>query len=222
MRVWHMKNNGGQITKLVNIPAGSVILEGMLEVPQRTKQIVLFAHGSGSGRFSPRNNFVAKVLRDNGIGTLLIDLLTEKEDEAYQTRFDIDLLTQRLAAVTKWLKEQANTKDLKVGLFGASTGAAAALKLAAIVGPKIVKAVVSRGGRPDLAEPKLEEVQVPALLIVGGADYGVIELNQEAYEKLDGEKQLEIIPGATHLFEEPGTLEKVAELAAKWFKRYLS
>lgn len=176
-----MKSNSqGQISqlvhcesnKLVYIPADSVTLEGMLEVPQGAKGIVLFAHGSGSGRFSPRNNFVAKVLRDKGIGTLLIDLLT-----------------QRLAAATKWLTEQSKTKDLKIGLFGASTGAAAALKLAAILGSKVIKAVVSRGGRPDLTEPHLEEVEVPTLLIVGGADYGVIELNQEAYEKLDGEKK---------------------------------
>lgn len=210
------------LKKEIQIPVNSVTLEGMLEIPQRAKGIVLFAHGSGSGRFSPRNNFVAKILRDAGIGTLLIDLLTKEEDGIYQTRFDIDLLTQRLAAVTKWLKEQSETKGLNLGLFGASTGAAAALKLASLIGPKVVKTVVSRGGRPDLVEPNLEEVQVPTLLIVGGADTGVLELNQEAYEKLDGEKKLEIIPGATHLFEESGALEKVADLAAEWFKNYLS
>lgn len=206
----------------VKISAEGVMINGDLVVPKDARGIVIFAHGSGSGRFSPRNNFVAKILRDAGIGTLLIDLLTKEEDEIYQTRFDIDLLTQRLAAVTKWLKEQSETKGLNLGLFGASTGAAAALKLASLVGPKVVKAVVSRGGRPDLAATFLEEVQVPTLLIIGGADAGVLELNQEAYEKLDGEKKLEIIPGATHLFEESGALEKVADLAAEWFKNYLS
>lgn len=219
LKVWYMKNElEGQTSELVHIPANSVSLEGMLEIPQGAKGIVLFAHGSGSGRFSPRNNFVAKVLRDGGIGTLLIDLLTKEEDEIYQTRFDIDLLTQRLAIVTKWLKEQPETKDLNLGLFGASTGAAAALKLAAIVGPKVVKAVVSRGGRPDLAQEKLNEVSSPTLLIVGGDDRGVLEFNREAYEELEVEKKLEIIPGATHLFEEAGALEKVAYLAMRWFK----
>lgn len=210
---------------LVHIPGDSVVLEGMLEIPEDTSSLVLFAHGSGSSRFSPRNNFVAKILRDAGIGTLLIDLLTKEEDEIYQTRFNIDLLTQRLAAAVKWLKEQPETKPpaggLNLGLFGASTGAAAALKLASLVGPDTVKAVVSRGGRPDLVREKLNEVSSPTLLIVGGEDQSVLELNQQAFEELETEKRLEIIPGATHLFEEPGALEKVAELAAGWFKRYL-
>lgn len=210
-----------QISRLVQIRADSITLEGMLEIPKEAKGLVLFAHGSGSGRFSPRNNFVAKVLRDQGIGTLLADLLTKDEDQVYQNRFDINLLTQRLAIIVRWIRKQLEIKDLSLGLFGASTGAAAALKLASILGPRAIKAVVSRGGRPDLAEPNLESVQVPTLLIVGGEDVAVLELNKEAYEKLDGEKNLEIIPGATHLFEEPRALEKVADLAAEWFGKYL-
>jgi dienelactone hydrolase len=183
--------------------------------------MVLFAHGSGSSRHSPRNNYVARELRAVGLGALLIDLLTEEEDRIYQTRFDIDLLTRRLLAATEWLKEQPQTRGLNIGYFGASTGAAAALKAAATLGPAI-DAVVSRGGRPDLAEPDLENVQAPTLLIVGGYDDVVIELNRSAYEKLKGKKELVIVPGATHLFEEPGKLEAVAGLAASWFKQYLS
>lgn len=190
-------------------------------IPQRVPGIVLFAHGSGSSRLSPRNNFVAEVLREAGLGTLLIDLLTEEEDEVYETRFDIDLLTKRLIAIIHWLQEQPRTKNLNVGLFGASTGAAAALKVAARMKSEIA-AVVSRGGRPDLAMDVLERVVSPTLLIVGGNDVGVIELNETAFEKLRCLKQLEIIEGATHLFEEPGTLEKVAHLARDWFKKYLA
>jgi pimeloyl-ACP methyl ester carboxylesterase len=204
----------------VYILINSVGLEGMLDIPAGAQAIVVFAHGSGSSRHSPRNNFVAKVLRAEGLGTLLIDLLTEKEDATYETRFDISLLAKRLEIITQWLKEQSQIKDLTIGYFGASTGAAAALQAAAILGP-VIGAVVSRGGRPDLVIPILDRVQAPTLLIVGGRDDIVIELNQKAYEYLRTEKQLVIIPGATHLFEEPGALEEVAHLAAQWFKQHL-
>jgi dienelactone hydrolase len=212
---------GDNLEKLVHIKADSVTLEGALAIPEDGRGMVLFAHGSGSSRHSPRNNYVARELRAVGLGALLIDLLTEEEDRIYQTRFDIDLLTRRLLAATEWLKEQPQTRGLNIGYFGASTGAAAALKAAATLGPAI-DAVVSRGGRPDLAEPDLENVQAPTLLIVGGYDDVVIELNRSAYEKLKGKKELVIVPGATHLFEEPGKLEAVAGLAASWFKQYLS
>jgi dienelactone hydrolase len=212
---------GDNLEKLVHIKTDSVALEGALAIPEDGRGMVLFAHGSGSSRHSPRNNYVARELRAVGLGTLLIDLLTEEEDRIYQTRFDIDLLTRRLLAATEWLKEQPQTRGLNIGYFGASTGAAAALKAAATLGPAI-DAVVSRGGRPDLAEPDLENVQAPTLLIVGGYDDVVIELNRSAYEKLKGKKELVIVPGATHLFEEPGKLEAVAGLAASWFKQYLS
>ena len=206
--------------QLVHIPIDSTKLEGSLALPRQMQGLVVLAHGSGSSRFSPRNNFVAGVLREAGIGTLLMDLLTEKEDAIYQTRFNINLLTERLLLATKWLQEQQRTKDLVIGYFGASTGAAAALKAAAAEGSKI-GAVVSRGGRPDLAEEALVHVQSPTLLIVGGNDDVVIELNREAYTRLKEKKQLVIVPGATHLFEEPGTLEEVARLATDWFKQYL-
>lgn len=206
--------------QLLRIPIDSIKLEGSLALPRQMQGLVVFAHGSGSSRFSPRNNFVARILREAGIGTLLIDLLTEEEDAVYQTRFNIHLLTERLLLVTKWLQEQPRTKDLIIGYFGASTGAAAALKAAAAEGSKI-GAVVSRGGRPDLAEEALVNVESPTLLIVGGNDEIVIELNREAYARLKGKKQLVIVRGATHLFEEPGTLEEVARLATDWFKQYL-
>ncbi len=209
------------LEQIVHIPIDSLKLEGSLALPRQSRGLVIFAHGSGSSRFSPRNNFVARVLREAGIGTLLMDLLTEKEDAVYQTRFNIDLLTKRLLLATRWLQDQQSTKDLAIGYFGASTGAAAALKAAANIGSKI-GAVVSRGGRPDLAEEALLHVQSPTLLIVGGNDDVVIELNRDAYAKLKGKKQLVIIPGATHLFEEPGTLEEVARLAREWFKQYLA
>ncbi|HXL36277.1 MAG TPA: dienelactone hydrolase family protein [Ktedonobacteraceae bacterium] len=208
------------LEQLVHIPIGSIKLEGSLALSRQAPGLVVFAHGSGSSRFSPRNNFVARVLREAGIGTLLMDLLSEEEDAIYQTRFNIDLLTERLLLATNWLQEQPSTKNLVIGYFGASTGAAAALKAAAFEGSKI-GAVVSRGGRPDLAEEALSRVQSPTLLIVGGNDDIVIKLNREAYARLKGKKQLVIIPGATHLFEEPGTLEEVARLATDWFKQYL-
>jgi fermentation-respiration switch protein FrsA (DUF1100 family) len=208
------------LEQIVHIPIDSIKLEGSLALPRQLPGLIVFAHGSGSSRFSPRNNFVARVLREAGIGTLLMDLLTEEEDEVYQTRFNIHLLTERLLLATSWLQKQMHTKDLVIGYFGASTGAAAALKAAAVLGSKI-GAVVSRGGRPDLAEEALSRVQSPTLLIVGGNDDIVIKLNREAYTRLKGKKQLVIVPGATHLFEEPGTLEEVARLATDWFKQYL-
>ncbi len=208
------------LEQLIHIPIDSILLEGSLALPMHSTGLVVFAHGSGSSRFSPRNNFVARILRAAGIGTLLMDLLTEEEDAVYETRFNIDLLTERLLLITDWLQEQPSTKDLIIGYFGASTGAAAALKAAASKGPKI-GAVVSRGGRPDLAVESLTSVQSPTLFIVGGKDHIVIELNRDAYTKLKGKKKFVIVPGATHLFEEPGALEEVAQLATDWFKHYL-
>ncbi|HTN44664.1 MAG TPA: dienelactone hydrolase family protein [Nitrospiria bacterium] len=204
----------------VRIRVDSVTLQGVLAIPSGAPGLVLFAHGSGSSRHSPRNNYVAAVLRQAGIGTLLFDLLTEEEDSVYKTRFDIHLLTDRLTAATKWLTARPETMKLKIGYFGASTGAAAALEAAAVLGPTI-RAVVSRGGRPDLAGPVLYRVKAPTLLIVGGHDDAVVKLNQHAYDRLKTEKDLVIVPGATHLFEEPGALEEVARLAADWFMRHL-
>ena len=205
----------------VTIPAGHAALEGELVLPLNAAAVVLFAHGSGSSRFSPRNNYVAGVLQEAGIGTLLFDLLTREEDRAYETRFDIALLTQRLLAATAWMRQNPPTQSLKIGYFGASTGAAAALQAAAELGGKI-SAVVSRGGRPDLAgTAALEKVTSPTLLIVGGEDYGVIELNEAAYAHLACDKQLAIVPGATHLFEERGTLEEAAKTAAAWFAKHM-
>ena len=211
----------GGLSELVTVPSGEVRLEGMLELPEKSQGIVLFAHGSGSSRLSPRNNFVARELRAAGLGTLLIDLLTREEDQTYETRFDIGLLTNRLADAAQWLRKYPATKSLALGLFGASTGAAAALRVAADY-PRHIAAVVSRGGRPDLTgDDKLARVIAPTLLIVGGHDFGVIELNEETYRKLKCEKELSIVPGATHLFEESGALEKVAALAAHWFTQHL-
>jgi len=206
--------------QLVKISADGVDLEGELIVPTAAKGVVIFAHGSGSSRHSPRNKFVAEEFHKEGIGTLLFDLLTEKEDEVYETRFNINLLTDRLVTATRWLDKRTELTGLKIGYFGASTGAAAALEAAAIFGENI-KAVVSRGGRPDLALDSLPKVKAPTLLIVGGEDNVVIELNEKAFQEIKSEKKLEIIPGATHLFEEPGALEKVAQLASDWFKKYL-
>ena len=205
---------------LVTIPVDGVKLDGMLVVPERARGVVLFVHGSGSSRLSPRNNFVAANLNEAGYGTLLMDLLTKQEDAKYENRFDIDLLTWRLERATQWLMEQPHCSALEIGYFGASTGAAAALNAAATFGSTI-GAVVSRGGRPDLAAEALANVQSPTLLIVGGFDDVVIDLNRQAYEKLKSEKHLAIVKGATHLFEEPGTLQEVARLAAAWFRRYL-
>jgi dienelactone hydrolase len=195
-----------------------------MRLPETAKGVVVFAHGSGSSRFSPRNQFVAGVLEQAGLATLLIDLLTTGEEavdqRTRQFRFDIGFLARRLVAAIAWLSQQPDTRHLAVGLFGASTGAGAAL-VAAAERPDLVKAVVSRGGRPDLAGPALPRVQAPTLLIVGSRDELVIELNRAAFDQLRCEKRLEIVPGATHLFEEPGTLEEVARLARDWFVRYL-
>lgn len=212
-----MEQNNEQV---INIPVDSIFLEGALSIPIGARGLVLFAHGSGSSRHSPRNNFVARQLRVGGLGTLLIDLLSEEEDSVYENRFDIDLLAARLRLTTKWLQEQALTKNLQIGYFGASTGSAAALKAASALGDS-VSAVVSRGGRPDLADQDLELVGSPTLLIVGGDDDIVIKLNEDAYKKIKAEKNLVIIPGASHLFEEPGTLEEVSRLAVEWFNKYL-
>lgn len=209
------------ISTLASIPAGPVSIEGLLEIPEHAVGLVLFAHGSGSSRLSPRNNHVAGVLRQAGVGTLLMDLLTPAEDRDYDRRFDIALLTQRLLDATRWVVSQPATREMPLGFFGASTGAAAALEAAAILGPD-ARAVVSRGGRPDLASREaLRTVTAPTLLLVGGLDDIVIELNQRAYDQLHCEKKLVIIPGATHLFEEPGTLDQVARQAAAWFARHL-
>lgn len=206
--------------RTASIPINSIQLKGHLALPDKVKGIVLFSHGSGSGRLSPRNNFVAKVLQERGFGTLLLDLLTPEEDEIYENRFNISLLRDRLRIATKWIAKNAETKQLPIGYFGASTGAAAAIMAAAKLGSTI-KAVVSRGGRPDLAGDTLQKITAPTLLIVGGNDGNVVDLNREAYSQLNTIKNLEIIPGATHLFEEPGALEHVATLAADWFEEHV-
>ncbi len=209
----------------VRVPVGSIILEGNLGVPEVAQGVVLFAHGSGSGRQSPRNRYVAEELQQAGLGTLLIDLLTPEEEEidlrTRHLRFDIGMLAERLVGGTDWLAQNPDTQSLRVGYFGASTGAAAAL-VAAAERPNGVGAVVSRGGRPDLAREDLPRVVAPTLLIVGGEDHPVIGMNREAMGQLRAEKELKIVPGATHLFEEPGALEDVARLAAGWFPRYLN
>lgn len=204
----------------VSIPIGNVTLKGELCIPVQSNSIIIFSHGSGSSRFSKRNRMVAKYLNDKNFGTLLFDLLTEKEDENYQTRFDIHLLTKRLAGATEWLERFPAAKDCRIGYFGASTGAASALKAAAVL-PGI-GAVVSRGGRPDLAKDDLQNVDAPTLLIVGSLDQDVLQLNLKAYAKLACDKKLEVVPGATHLFEEHGTMEKVCELAEAWYEKYLN
>jgi putative phosphoribosyl transferase len=207
---------------LVRVEAAGVPLEGNLLVPRGATGMVLFAHGSGSSRFSSRNRTVAEALRDRRLGTLLIDLLTHEEElvdtRTAHLRFDIELLAKRLVGTTEWLNRQQ--PDLKVGLFGASTGGGAALVAAARI-PDRIFAVVSRGGRPDLAGAALPNVQAPTLLIVGGDDVPVIGMNREAYDQMTCERKMEIVPGATHLFEEPGTLEQVARLAGDWFVRHL-
>ena len=208
----------------IKIPVGRVTIEGDLSTPFGARGIVLFAHGSGSSRFSPRNQYVAKALNDAGLATLLIDLLTiEEEDIDMRTaefRFDIELLSQRLIGATKWLRENPATRNLAFGYFGASTGAAAALIAAAKL-PDEIKAVVSRGGRPDLALDYLQKVKAPTLLIVGGNDSIVLDLNRKAMARLSVLKKLEIVPGASHLFEETGKLEEVAKLSADWFLTHL-
>jgi pimeloyl-ACP methyl ester carboxylesterase len=209
----------------VLVRAGEVTLEGSLAIPMNASGMVLFAHGSGSSRFSPRNRFVAEVLRSVGLGTLLMDLLTPDEEaldaRTLALRFDVELLAERLDGVTNWLSSIPATRHLRIGTFGSSTGAAAAL-LAAGDHPSAVSAVVSRGGRVDLAARALRYVRAPTLFIVGGADEGVLELNRDALELLQCEKRIEVVPDATHLFEEPGALEEVAQLAASWFALHLA
>jgi putative phosphoribosyl transferase len=221
-----MDTTQGSSNKTYTVPVEEgITLEGNLNIPENPRGLVLFVHGSGSSRFSPRNQFVARQLESAGLATFLIDLLTAREEEEDRytghLRFDIPLLSRRVVAATDWLLSQPTTRNLKIGYFGASTGAAAAL-VAAAERPLAVGAVVSRGGRPDLAGSALSAVRAPTLLIVGSKDTQVIELNRMAFSLLRTEKRMEIIPGATHLFEEPGTLEKVAELAREWFTRYLS
>jgi dienelactone hydrolase len=205
----------------VTIPVDDVRLEGDLVLPVGATGLVVFAHGSGSSRKSPRNRFVAEVLERRGLGTLLFDLLTEEEDRDYERRFDIELLTTRLLAATEWLRSREGTRATKLGYFGSSTGAAAALRAAGRLGDD-VGAVVSRGGRVDLASGQLPEVTAPTLFVVGGADTDVLELNREGLTELACTKELEVIEGAGHLFEGPGELEEVADLAAAWFERHLS
>ena len=204
----------------VSIPVDDVELEGILDVPAGASGIVVFAHGSGSSRHSPRNNFVAEVIRDRGLGTLLFDLLIEEEDQLRENRFDIPLLTDRLVAATEWLRDRAETADLEMGYFGSSTGAASALRAAARRGEEIA-AVVSRGGRVDMAEEVLDDVRAPTLLIVGGADTQVLGLNRDVLERLSCERELHVVEGAGHLFEGEGELEEVANVAADWFAAHL-
>jgi len=220
------ESNAGEVSTEIRIPIGSIYLDGNLEIPEGAKGIVVFVHGSGSSRHSPRNQYVAKELQKKGLGTLLFDLLTAEEERidmiTREFRFNIDLLAKRLSDVTAWLLKTEEIKELNIGYFGASTGAAAAL-IAAGEYPEQVKAVVSRGGRPDLAENALMYVKSPTLFIVGERDTQVIKLNQWAFEKLSAkDKELKIVPGATHLFEEPGTLEEVARLAGEWFTKHLT
>ena len=209
----------------VQIQSGRSILSGNLYIPKDANDLVLFAHGSGSSRRSPRNQFVARTLNDAGLATLLFDLLTQEEEaidmQTRELRFNIHLLAERLLHATKWAKQEEQTRDLRIGYFGSSTGGAAAL-VAAVDVPQDVGAIVSRGGRPDLAGEALPKVQAPTLLIVGGNDGIVIELNEQARDRMSCEVKLEIVPGASHLFEEPGTLEVAARLARDWFAHRLA
>ncbi|MFB6184276.1 MAG: dienelactone hydrolase family protein [Haloarculaceae archaeon] len=207
-------------SETLSIPVDGVELEGILDVPDGAPGVVVFAHGSGSSRTSPRNAFVADVIRDRGLGTLLFDLLTEVEDRDRETRFDVPLLTDRLLAVTDWLRAREDVGDAAIGYFGASTGAAAALRAAARLGAD-VDAVVSRGGRVDMAEDALDDVRAPTLLIVGGADEPVLGYNREVYDRLPGRTDLHVVEGAGHLFEGAGELDEVADVAAEWFADHL-
>lgn len=206
--------------KEIEIPIDLIVLRGNLRVAENSKGIILFSHGSGSSRMSSRNNFVANFLREQGFSSLLFDLLTELEDMDYSKRFDIELLKDRLIKVTKWVLEVDNLKEMPIGYFGSSTGAASALCAGAELG-KTVKAIVSRGGRPDLAIHILEQIEIPTLLLVGGEDTAVIELNKIAKAKIRGMCNLKIIDGASHLFIEPGKLQEVAKHSAQWFETYL-
>ena len=207
-----------RIQNEVSFQVNTISLKGELALPQETNAIVVFSHGSGSSRFSKRNRMVANYLNEKKFGTLLFDLLTEEEDQDYYNRFDIELLTKRLAGAVEWLEKFPAAKECRIGFFGASTGAASALQAAA--GLPQIGAIVSRGGRPDLAK-HLAKVKAPTLLIVGSLDQDVLEMNRDAYNQLTCEKKLEVVEGATHLFEEPGKMEIVSELADKWFEKYL-
>lgn len=209
------------MTQECHIPIGNLTLTGNLNIPDKPKGIIIFSHGSGSSRLSPRNLFVAETLQTEGFATLLFDLLTPKEDQLRDNRFDIQLLTQRLVAATRWIGNQPKTKMLKIGYFGASTGAASALNAAATLGVEVIKAIVSRGGRPDLAGDRLKEVKSPTLLLVGERDTEVIKLNERAFKWLSCRKKLTIVSGATHLFEEQGALEHVTRHASDWFLSHL-
>lgn len=204
----------------VVIPMGDIQLRGQLNMPENTTKLVIFSHGSGSSHLSPRNRYVANTLNDRGVGTLLFDLLTPEEDEVYENRFDIDLLTSRMLYVTAWILEQPGNENLNVGYFGASTGAASALNAAAVL-DGVIGAVVCRGGRTDLATMALDKITAAVQLIVGEEDTTVLEFNQQTYHQLVCEKDLDVIAGATHLFEEPGKLEEVAKTSADWFARHL-
>jgi dienelactone hydrolase len=206
--------------KDVNIPIVDITLKGRLRIAEKQRGLVIFSHGSGSSRLSSRNNYVADLLFKEGFSSLLFDLLTEIEDTIYDNRFNINLLAQRLVVATQWLAKQKEMQHVPIGFFGASTGAASALMAVPLLENKI-KAIVSRGGRPDLAAPVLDKVNIPTLLIVGGNDGVVIELNEKAYRQLKGIKKIEIVEGATHLFSEPGKLDAVAKLTCNWFTKYL-
>ncbi|WNH13110.1 dienelactone hydrolase family protein [Thalassobellus suaedae] len=206
--------------KDVNIPIKNITLKGRLRLAENQKGLIVFSHGSGSSRMSSRNNYVADLLLNEGFSSLLFDLLTEAEDTIHENRFNIDLLAERLVEVTQWISKQKDMQNVPIGFFGASTGAASALKATSFLGTSI-KAIVSRGGRPDLALPILDKIKSPTLLIVGGKDGVVIDLNKKAYDKLSSIKKIEIIEGATHLFSEPGKLEAVAKLTSNWFNKYL-
>ncbi|MBT8298325.1 MAG: alpha/beta hydrolase [Maribacter sp.] len=204
----------------IEIKLDGLSLKGNLSIPENAIGMVIFSHGSGSSRLSPRNNYVAKVLNEKGLATLLFDLLTEDEDRIYENRFNIDLITMRLIDVTQWVQNQKESKEFVIGYFGASTGAASALRAAAFY-KNDIGAVVSRGGRPDLIMQELNKVTAPTLLIVGGWDHQVIQLNEKAYSELKCPRKLEVVPEASHLFEEPGKLQQVADMAAEWFNKWL-
>lgn len=208
------------MSEILKFRVDNITIEGELAVPEHSWGLIIFSHGSGSSRFSPRNNFVAQRLQQVGFATFLFDLLTKEEDEIYSNRFDIELLSHRLVEVTRLLKKVKQLKHLPFGYFGASTGAASAITAAAVLQDEI-NAIVSRGGRPDLAGDRLYSVNAATLLIVGELDNAVIELNRKAMDRLEGAKSLKIIKGATHLFEEPGALEQVADLSGEWFAKYL-
>jgi putative phosphoribosyl transferase len=219
-----MTADGQMLNQQVAIKVPEGMIKGLFAIPRQSKSIVIFAHGTGSGRLSPRNRYVADILNQENLATLLIDLLTEEEERidvvTGQFRFDIEHLSKRLGDVTQWVLDNNSTRGLLIGYFGASTGAAAALK-ASVQKPGRIKALVARGGRPDMAEDILERVKTPTLLIVGSQDTQVIEMNRSAFEKLPGQKKMIIVPGATHLFEEPGKLEEVANHAKKWFSEHM-